>query len=183
MDFSWLSNIFESILQFIPRPIIIRATHEGVCWTLGYRVKRMKPGWRWIWPIIQDYELLAVARQPNNIPNQALITKDHKQVAVAAMIIFSIKDIVQAIGQKNWDVTSTVEDIAAAAVVRVITKHTLDELLDGLTDKIQKELTQNCQQQLRQFGVYVHRASFTDFSTCKVYKIMGTNPVQEAVEE
>lgn len=183
MDFSWLSSIFDALLGLIPRPVTIRATHEGVCWVFGYKVRRLRPGWRWVWPAIMDWEVIPIARQTSSIPNQALITKDMKQVAVAAMLIFSIKDIVQAIGHRNWDVTSTVEDITAASVVQVVTKHTLDELLNGLTKGIQKELTNNCQKQLRQFGVYVHRASFTDFSTCRVYKVMGVSPVREVTEE
>jgi len=182
MDFSWLSDLFNAVLSFIPRPVVIRATHGGVCWRFGYKVIEMKPGWRWWWPLISDIEIIPVARQTNNIPSQALVTKDKKQVVAGAMLIFSIKDIMQAIGQRNWDVGTTVNDIAAAAVVKVITKWTLDDLITNITDAVEEELTAVCQKQLRQFGVYVHRCCLTDFAPCRIYKIMGTNPV-EAVGE
>ena len=179
MDFTWLSNIIEGLLQFIPRPVIIRATHGGVCWICGYKVIEMKPGWRFVWPLIMDYEIIPVARQTNILPTQALITKDKHTVAVGAMIVFSIRDILRAVGQRNFDVMQTVNDITAAAVVKIITQVNLDSLLVDLTGKVEEDLTVACRKQLRAYGVYVHRVRFVDFSTCKIYKVLGTNPVPQ----
>ncbi len=158
--------------------MIIRATHGGVCWRLGSHIIEMEPGWRWWWPFISDVEIIPVARQTTAIPSQGLLTLDKKQIAVGAVIIFSINNVVQAIGHRNWDVESTVVDITAAAIVRVVTKWNLDDLLIELTDKVEDELTVTCQRQLRQFGVRVHRCKFTDFTTCRVYKLIGSNPIQ-----
>jgi len=183
MDLSFISDIINAILSLIPRPTIIRATHGGVCWRLGYKVSEMKPGWRWWWPFISDIEVVPVARQTSVIPNQGLLTRDKKQVALGVVLIFSINNVVQAIGHRNWDVSSTVEDITAAAVVGVVTKWDLDDLLREITGKVEEELTETCQKQLRQFGVHVHGCRFTDFTTCRVYKLMGSNPIQPAEPE
>jgi len=177
MDFSWLSDIINGILKFIPRPIIVRATHGGVKWVFGKRVRELKPGWHFVWPLITDYEIIVTARQTNNLPNQALVTIDKHQVVAGALIVFSIKDIVQAVGERNWDVVTTVNDIAQAAIVSVVTKWPLDELLVNLTEKVETELTDACRKQLRQFGVSVHRCCFTDFAPCRIYKLMGSEKV------
>ncbi len=181
MDFSWLSDIFNGILQFIPRPLIIRATHGGVVWVFGNKVVELKPGWRWVWPLIMDWEIIPVARQTERIQDQSLMTKDKKQVVVRVIVIYSIRDMVQAIGQRNWDVGTTVNDIAAAAVVQVVTKWELNNLLEEITDKVEEQLTDVTRKELNKFGVTVHKCCFIDFSTCRVYKIMGNSPV-EAVE-
>lgn len=173
MDFSWLSDIFNAILKFIPRPIIIRATHGGVKWRWGRYVHTMKPGWHWVWPLTTDWEIIVTARQTNNLPNQALVTSDKQQVVAGALIVFSVKDVMQAIGERNWDVGTTVNDISSAAIVSVITRWKLDDLLQHLTDEVEEEVTQACRKQLRQYGVYVQRCCFTDFAPCRIYKLMG----------
>ncbi len=178
MDFSWLSDIFNGILQFIPRPLIIRATHGGIVWVFGSKVVELKPGWRWVWPLIMDWEIIPVARQTERIQDQALITKDSKQVVVRVIVIYSIRDLVQAIGQRNWDVGTTVNDIAAAAVIQVVTKWELNDLLTEITGTVEEQLTETCKRELNKFGVTVHKCCFIDFSTCRVYKIMGNSPVE-----
>lgn len=172
MDFSWLSDIFNAILRFIPRPVIVRATHGGIKWVFGSYVREMKPGWRWVWPLVTDYEIIVTARQTNNLSSQAIVTKDQKQAAASIIIIYSIRDVLQAIGAKNWDVNSTVNDIASSAVVAVTSKWTLEEMMQELTGKVERELTHNCRQRLRQFGVYVHRCYFVEFAPCRVIKLL-----------
>ena len=180
MDFSWLSDIFNGILQFIPRPVIVRATHGGVCWVFGSKIKELKPGWRWVWPLIMDWDIIPVARQTTTLNNQGLITKDKQKVQVSGIVVFSINDIIQAIGQRNYDADTTIDDIASAAIAKVVTNWNFNDLLNELTKKVEKELTETCQRQLRQVGVRVHRCCFTDFSDCRIHKIMGLTPVQSS---
>jgi len=173
MGFSWLSDIFNALLKFIPRPIIVRATHGGVKWRFGKWVCELKPGWHWIWPLTTDHEIIVTARQTNHQPGQALTTKDKKQVVVSVLVVFSVKDIIKAIGEQNWDVGTTVNDISQAAVVDVITKWNLDELMEHASDKVRDDLTDEVRKQLRQFGVYVHKVALTELSLCRVFKIIS----------
>jgi|WetSurMetagenome_2_1015567.scaffolds.fasta_scaffold01440_7 regulator of protease activity HflC (stomatin/prohibitin superfamily) len=177
MDFSWLSDIFNGLLKFIPRPVIVRATHGGVKWKLGKYVKEMKPGWHWVWPLITDYEVIVSARQTNHQPGQALTTKDGKQIVVSVLVVFSISDIIKAIGEQNWDVGTTVNDITQAAVVDVITKWNLSDLLDNVSEKVKDNLTDEVRKQLRMFGVYVHKVALTELSICRVFKLIGQTSV------
>jgi regulator of protease activity HflC (stomatin/prohibitin superfamily) len=173
MDFSWLSDIFNAILKFIPRPVIVRATHGGVKWRFGKWVKEMKPGWHWVWPLTTDHEIIVTARQTNHQPGQALSTKDKKQVVVSVLVVFSVKNVVRAIGEQNWDVGTTVNDITQAATVEVVTKWNFDDLLENVSGKVKQDLTDEVRKQLRQFGVYVHRVCLTELSSCRVFKLVG----------
>ena len=64
------------------------------------------------------------------------------------------------------------------AIMKVITKYTLDDLLDSPDEKVENELTEICRDQLSPFGVSVHRCALTDFSTCRVYKVLRDSPFE-----
>lgn len=171
---SWVGDIVRALLQFIPRPILIRATHGGVKWPFGKRPVELKPGFHFYWPVVTEVDRIVVARQSQDIPPQVLETADGKQVAAAGFATYGICDVVKAIGARNWDVDGTVKEICAAAIAEVIVQHTLAELREDMkTGQLRKKLTAECRKQLRQYGVAVKRCSLTDFATCRVYRVIG----------
>ena len=140
--FSWLGQIFDALLQFVPRRVIVRATEGGVKWSLWREPREIKPGVRIYWPLISDVEILVTARQSINTRTQSLMTKDGKTVVAGGVVVYKISDVVQAIGKNNWNPEETCADIAQAAIVDVIASWNLN-------------------------GVYVSRAALTDFSIVK----------------
>lgn len=161
--FAWLSQIIEALLQFIPRRVIIKATEGGVKWSLWREPKEMKPGFRIWWPLVTAIEVVVVARQSFNTPTQSLETKDGATVVAGGVIIYKINDIVQAIGKVNWSPEATAQDIAQAAIISVVAKWNHDELIDNIDGKVEKQLTEKCRKDLRQFGIYPTRVALTDF--------------------
>lgn len=174
--FSWLGQIIEALGRLVPRLLIIRATHGGVRWLFGRYVKALSPGIHVYWPIITDVEVFVVARQTLNLPTQVLMTRDQREIVVGTLVVYRIKDVVLAAGQRNWDIDSTVADIAQAAVVEVIANSELPALQAGVAGDIEKMLTLTTRKRLRQFGVYVHRCAITDLSTCRTLKLIGGLP-------
>ena len=170
--FAWLGEVFQALLSFVPRRVIVRATHGGVKWRLLRDPKELKPGVRWFWPLLSEVEIIPVARQTLNLQPQALVTKEGKEVVVGGVVVYSINDVVMAIGKRNYDVDTTINDISQCAIVEVITTVEFKELLGDLK-KVEKELTKTCRRQLKQFGVSVHRVALTDFSPCRSLNIMG----------
>lgn len=173
--FAWLGQIFEALLQFVPRRVIIRATEGAVKWSLWFEPKEMKPGIRFYWPLITDIEIVIIARQTINTRTQSLMTKDGKEVVAGGVVIYKINDVVQAIGKQNWSPEDTASDIVQAAIVEVVSQWTLDEMLENVSGKVEEELTAKCRKQLRQYGVYVNRAALTDFSTVRAINHSGIN--------
>ena len=165
--FAWLSQIIEAMLQFIPQRVIIKATEGGVKWSLWKEPKEMKPGFRIWWPLITAIEIVVVARQSFNTPTQSLETNDGCTVVAGGVIIYRISDIVQAIGEKNWSPEATAQDIAQAAIISVVSKWDHDALLENIDGKVEKQLTEKCKKDLRQFGVYPSRVALTDFCTTR----------------
>lgn len=176
--FGWLGQIIEALLQFFPRLMIVRNTHQAVKWKRGGKVVAIKPGSRTLyWPLLTDIELVVVARQPANIETVSLMTKDLEEVSVGAVIVYWINDVILAIGERNWDVSSTVCEIAQAAVVEEVMKYDLKELIlsvaQGPEGDFSKSLTANCRKQLNKYGVHVERAGVTEFTTATVHRVIG----------
>lgn len=171
---SWVGDIVRALLQFIPRLLIVRSTHRGVKWPWGRRPKEMKPGIHMFWPVFTECEKIVVARQTQDIPPQVLTTSDGHSVAVGAFATYGIRDVVLAIGERNWDVDGTVKEICAAAISQVIGQHTFDQLSEEKkTGQLEKRLTSACRKKLRKYGVGVHSCCVTDFAKCRVYRVIG----------
>ena len=178
----WLGTIFEAVLNLFPRLTILRAPHEAVKWRNGKEAIRVPKGLCFYWPLVTEIERIVVSRQTINLPTQVLETKDGKSVVVGSFAVYSIYDVVKAIGERNWDVDDTVANICMAAVVEVVTAHTVDELREGVAEgrnsKINRALTMTCRKQLRQFGVQIQRCGITDFSQSKVYRLVGDETIK-----
>lgn len=178
--FAWLSELVHTFYKFIPHILIIRATHGGVKWVRGKKIKPLAPGLHFYWPLTTEVEILVTARQTLAIPDQVLATKDGKTVVVKTLVVYKIRDVVHAVGRVNWDVDTTINDLTQSAVVRVIATHTYEEIMQGIRDDtLTQTLTTEVRKELRQFGVYVVRSKLVDFATCRVFKLM-TNQADKA---
>jgi len=184
MNFSWLSDIFNGLLKLIPRPIIVRTTHRGVAWHFGKWVKEIKPGWRWLWPLVTDWELIVVARQTNKMPVQTIESKDGRQVSIGMYIVYRINDVVAAVGEKNWDIDTTVNDISQGGLMETCSKFNYIELREKLVTEVAKDLTDQCKRDLKKYGILVEKCAFYSFAATEVRTIFGfQNQEMEAVDD
>jgi regulator of protease activity HflC (stomatin/prohibitin superfamily) len=175
--FAWLSQLVETFYKFIPHIVIIRATHAGVKWVRGHKIKALDPGLHFYWPLTTEVEIQVAARQTLAIPDQILTTKDGKKVTVKTLVVYKIRDIVQAIGKINWDTDVTVTDLAQSAVVNIVATRTVDEILKGIADEsLTMLLTKAVRRELRQYGVYVARCKLVSFAETKVFKLITSQP-------
>jgi regulator of protease activity HflC (stomatin/prohibitin superfamily) len=177
---SWIGQLIEALSRLIPRLIIVRATHVGVKWRLGNRVSPMLPGVHFYWPLLTEIDVIVAARQTLNLSTQALTTKDGRQVAIGALVVYRIKDVVRAIGARNWDVDTTIADIAQAAVTEVIACCMALDLQD--IPAIEHKLTNAVRRQLKRYGVSVQRCAVTDCTLCRTFKVLGeSGPVSKSL--
>lgn len=170
--FSWIGEIAQWLGRWIPQILIVRATHAGIKFVRGKKVKEMQPGVHIYWPIMTEVEIFPTARQTHNLPAQVMLTSDRHPVVCGGIVVYTINDIVAALS-KNWDVEDTINDIAQTAVISVITAWTLEELISKINTDIEKELTKATRERLKEYGVKVHKSALTDFSTCRVIRLVG----------
>ena len=167
----WFTQFLDKLLQFIPRIAIVRATHGGVKWIRGHKVKPMKPGIHWYWPLTTEFEVLVTARQTLNIKSQVLTTADDQSVAVSAVAVYRICNVCKAFGKRNWNPYELVQDITQTAIVGVVSNATMADLKDVLA--INERLTAACLDALKPFGIQVYSVGLTDLAKCRVFRLIG----------
>lgn len=177
--FGWLGQLFQALLSLVPRLGICRATHGGVKFRRGSVVREIKPGLFWYWPLVTEVEIIATARQTLNLPTQRLTTKDGVSVVVAGVVVYTVRNVVQAL-TANWDHDATIGDISLAALARHVAFHTFDELLASQADEGASDaLTRLCREDLsRPYGLNVERFFVSDFVRAKAYAISGDSPLR-----
>jgi regulator of protease activity HflC (stomatin/prohibitin superfamily) len=169
--FAWVGQIMEWFGKLIPRLLILRSTHAGVKFVCGWRVVELKPGLHLYWPLTTEVQVMPVARQTHNLVTQTLTTKDGRSVIIGAVVIYEINNIVDALSN-NWDVSDTISDVTQMAVVNVVHNWNLDDLRADLTGKVENDLSIETRKQLKPFGVKVLRCGISDFSPCRVYRVI-----------
>ena len=173
--FDWLAAWIEHLLQIVPRFIKVRSTHRGVKWPFCRAPKEMKPGLRFVWPLFDEFEIVVVARQTDDLPPQTLTLSDGTTVAVAGLTIYQVEDVVAAYGERNWDITSTVKDLSMAAIAEVVTKLTKPDLQD--LSSINAKITRRVRAWAEEYGVRVEKCRLVEVSVAKTIRHLGVDIV------
>ena len=98
-------------------------------------------------------------------------------------MVYSINDVVKAIGQRNYDVDSTINDITQSAVVHVFSQYDYTHLQMNLCTKVEDKLTEICKRELLKFGVLVQQARITGFCKVEMKMLLGMPNMVAASEE
>ena len=122
--FGWIGEIFQTLLKLLPWLVIVPATHGGVAFVHGYRVKEWKPGLHWYWPVVTTYKLMATVRQTQMIKSKTVMTKDLQTVIVGALVTYVVDDIVSALA-KIADLPSDIMERSLEAILTEVSKNTL----------------------------------------------------------
>jgi len=168
--FEWLNTIFEAILEFFPRRVIVTATHRGVKWKFGFEVVELDPEVHWYWPLVSEVTQYPVARQTLKLDPQTLMTSDLKKVMARGMVVYRIVDVVAAWGEHNLDIDETVADIAAGCIYDLVLGCDLEEMVES---DHTEALTEAVQEALEEYGVLVEQVKLTDFSEVRSVHLSG----------
>lgn len=165
--FAWIGEIFQWIARFIPRLEICRATHGGVKFVNGKKVKPITPGLYFYWPLVTEIEIIPTRQQTIDVPPQKLTTKDGKSVLVASVLVYEVDDTVKACAD-TYDIDKTASDVVSTAAVHAITSRDFDDVLKELTAAVSKDIKRRSWSLLRPFGLKVIDAKVSDFAACQV---------------
>lgn len=171
----WIGEIFQTLLRFIPWLVIVPATHGGVAFVHGHRIKEWKPGLHWYWPVATTYKLMITVRQTQLIQTRIVMTKDQQTVMVGALITYYVDDVVAAIAQIA-DLASDVMERSQGAIFVAITAHTLEEI-HADRSQFNTELTERVSKSLNGYGVRVLQAQLTEFAPCRAFAVTSRSTV------
>ena len=125
--FGWIGEIFQTLLKLLPWLVIVPATHGGVAFVRGHRVKEWKPGLHWYWPVVTTYKLMATVRQTQMIQSKIVMTKDLRTVIVGALVTYFVDDIVAALS-KIADLPSDIMERSQGAILAEVSENNLEEI-------------------------------------------------------
>jgi regulator of protease activity HflC (stomatin/prohibitin superfamily) len=167
----WVGEIFQTLLKMLPWLVIVPATHAGVAFVRGYRVKEWKPGLHWYWPLVTSYKVMAVVRQTQMIKSKTVMTKDLQTVIVGALVTYVIDDIVAALA-KIADLPS---DIMERSLEAILTEVSKQDLKDIQADRaaFNRSLTEAVSSAMNGYGMYVLQVQLTEFAPCQAFAING----------
>lgn len=173
--FGWLGEIFQTLLRLVPWLVIVPATHRGVAFVRGFKVKEWAPGLHWYWPVVTTYKLMIVVRQTVRIQSKVIMTKDLKTVTVGSLVTYHINDVVAA-AVNIADLSSDVIERSQAAILAAVSRHTIESIQ---ADRLgfNKELTVLVGEVLNGYGVEIHQAQLTEFAPCTALAINGNAAV------
>lgn len=169
--FGWIGEIFQTLLRLVPWLVIVPATHEGVAFVHGRRVKRWTPGLHWYWPVATTYRMMMTVRQTQKIQSKVVMTKDRKTVIVGAMVTYHVDDIVAALVHIA-DLASDVIERAQGAILTEVTRHTLDDIQDDRA-AFNTRLTTVASAALNGYGVQVLQIQLTEFAPTRAITLNG----------
>lgn len=169
--FGWIGEIFQTLLRFLPWLVIVPATHGGVAFVRGFRVKEWKPGLHWYWPLVTSYKLTTTVRQTQRIQSKVIMTRDLKTVTVGALVTYYVDDVVSAIA-KIADLPSDIMERSQGAILAEVADRTLEEI-QADRPGFNAALTERVGSVLNGYGVQILQAQLTEFAPCRAIAVNG----------
>lgn len=168
---SWVGQLAEFFGSFVPRPIVIQASHRGVKYVRGRTATLLEPGVHVSWPAFSPIETCAVVRQTLDAPARLLETADGESVVASGIVEYEIDDPIAFLAETENGYES-IQNVASASIREVVLDSTRAELreLDGPTDRL---LALTLGEDLAPYGVKVLRARVADFSRVRPIHLTG----------
>ena len=163
-----LITLFLGFIEAFKFCCIIKAYEQAVVLRWGRFSRVLRPGFHWIWPFFIELLLVDnVVLATRSLVTQSLMTKDHKQVVVEAVVSYKICDI------KKFLLTiegadQVLIDSTYGVVSQVIQDRTWEELCDA---RLGDTLTTIVRKAAFQWGVEVLRVRLKDLSLSRSYRL------------
>jgi len=173
MPLEFLNDFFSWIVTYLPNLELMQANYGGVKFLPGGKVKVVKPGLYWYWPLTTTVEEIPIKRQSIEV-QQELTTKDGETVMVKTVIVFTVDDIMKALVETT-DFDDTVEEMGQKGTVAAIMSRDFDQIVIDMvsSNDIRNEVAQGARSALRPFGVKVEDAFISSFGETKIFSHAG----------
>jgi len=151
---------------------------KGLKFLFGKYYRKMEPGWRLVWPIIQGYEKVDMRTKAVDVPDQNAITRDNVSVTVNAVIYYKVVSAEKAILEIE-DFRYAMSQYAQTTMRNVVGEVTLDELLGG-RDKIADRIRDIVEKTADSWGLSVLNVELKDI---KLPEVMERTIAKQAEAE
>lgn len=151
---------------------IVDCYERGVHLRKGNFLRVVEPGLRFHYPGYYDRIITEnVVAKLHQLPTQSIATRDDKQIAMGAVIRYSIRDIKKAILEVE-SVNHAVNDACQTAILDMVLSSTWDEIR---APEFGDSMTAKCRKNGWRYGVEIESVRFCELALVRTYRtITGT---------
>jgi len=170
----WIGKLAEFLGSTIPRLLIVKRDQRALKYIHGHKLALLEPGIHFYWPLVTEIEWCHVVRQILVHQPHVVETQDGIPVVVAGVTAYHVRDPVKFLAE-NEDPYNVIDDVAAAAIRKVIVSRT-HGLLSQALPETDTELTTATRSLLRPFGVRVEYTRLTDLAKVRPIHLTSSVP-------
>jgi len=169
----WINDVAYWVGDLIPQWDLLQIDEGGVKYLPGGKVRVLKPGIYWWWPVTTNVVTIDIKRQTLTF-GQRLTTKDEVAVQCNTVIVFTINDVEKALVD-TFDFEDTVGEVAQKLTIRPIMSRTFEQICTDMADsnEMRNEVTRAARSLLSDYGVEVLDGYVCDFTETKVFSHEG----------
>lgn len=164
----WLANFIDKLFCFIPRIRLIRPDECGIRITCGHKYRLTPPGWYFVWPILQEIDVINVMPQIIDLREQSLTTADGKSIAISGAVEYSMRDVVKAVFNVQ-DYDRSLPTLCLGKIAEYVESH---DFKDCKSTVIKEALRKEIREHVNAWGIAIKHIFITDNVVAKTYRIM-----------
>lgn len=139
---------------------VINEYERGIRFTLGKYTGIMRPGLRFVWPIIQSYQKVDTRLKAVDVPDQDCMTKDNISVNVNAVIYYRIVNSEKSILEVEHYNYAT-SQLAQTTMRNIVGEVDLDQLLSN-RDEVSSKIKEIIDKATDPWGIKVQSVELKD---------------------
>ena len=157
------------IVFFFSGVRIIRPTERGLIERLGKYSRFARPGFHWIFPVIEKMYMINVTEQMVNAESQEIITNDNLNASVDAQVYFKVKDDEESVKSSLYNVNNykwQIVNLARTTLRNIIGTLTLKSA-NSERGKINAELYKTLHMETNNWGIEIVRTELKEIDPPK----------------
>ena len=153
--------IFGIVLLFLLAGIrVVFEYKRAIKFRFGKYVKILKPGFRWVIPVIETTQFVDIRVITSNILSQEVMTQDNVPCRIDGVLFFKIDDAEKAVLEVE-DYNFAITQLAQAALRDVCGKVELDTILSK-REEIGKNIQEIVEAQTSEWGIAIKDVKIKD---------------------
>ncbi len=172
---NWVISLWEivwEVLGWFQICTFIDEQDEGVVKRFGKYHRNVSKGIAWHLPLeLEDIEVMNVKPTALELEEQALTTRDNKEVTLRGVLMWSIFDIKKCMIDVE-DAVDTLGDIAVGVIQEMVEQQDWAYIR---SEDFRQDVKKAIQKQARKWGITVSTVKFQDLTEAGVYKLFGAS--------
>lgn len=163
----WLTSVINDFLPFF----IVKEYEEALHLSGGKFKRKLSAGFYWKWSFYDEVLRQHIALTTINLPAQSLVTKDHKNIVVKAVVKYKITDI-KTFLLEVYDSVDAISDVSQGIIKNVIMPSTWEECKSMETDN---NITKKVRNELKKLGVHIETVTLTSIAEMRTIRLINQN--------